>query len=465
MAAPTSLRDPLRHRDFRVLWTGLTVSLVGDGIMLVALAWQVLVISSTPATLAVVGVAMSTPYALLALPGGVVSDRFDRRRVMIGADLVRALALVALGALSIAGRVHVWHLVVLAAVYGAGSAFFGPAFDATIPDLVPDDVLTQANALDQFIRPLATRLVGPMLGGILVGTLGAGLGLHRRTRRRSCCRSCASACCGRWRPTRGRAAGTSAVADIRECYRFVRAHTWLWATLLSSSVACLLFLGPSEVLLPFLVKHEMHASAGTLGVGVRVRRARRGERSDVRRAGGVYRARYITFMYGAWTASTIAVATYGFVHFTWQLMAACFAFNLFESAGLIVWATTKQRLVPRQLLGRVSSLDWFVATGLTPHLVRPRRTGGRRVRRTRDADRVGAARECGDGRGLLHPRAALARATAARRRAAGSERRALHPHGVRARISCVHSVCSCSPAAGRTLTCRGSSEVESSTSF
>jgi MFS family permease len=364
VAAPTSLRDPLRHRDFRVLWTGLTVSLVGDGIMLVALAWQVLVISSTPATLAVVGVAMSTPYALLALPGGVVSDRFDRRRVMIGADLVRALALVALGTLSISGRVHVWHLVVLAAAYGAGSAFFAPAFDATVPDLVPDDVLPQANALDQFIRPLALRLAGPMLGGILVGTLGAGWAFTAD----AATFVLSIVCVSMLRPVAAataRTAGTSALADIRECYRFVRAHTWLWATLLSSSVACLLFLGPSEVLLPFLVKHEMHASAGTLGAVLAF-----GGLGAVSAAMFVGRrglpARYITFMYAAWTASTIAVAVYGFVHLTWQLMAACFAFNLFESAGLIVWATTKQRLVPRALLGRVSSLDWFVATGLTP---------------------------------------------------------------------------------------------------
>src|SRR5690348_1701411 len=113
MAAPTSLRDPLRHRDFRILWTGLTVSLVGDGIMLVALAWQVLAISGTPTSLAIVGLAMSIPYALLALPGGVASDRLDRRLMMIGADVVRAGALVVLAVLSVTGRVQVWHFAVL----------------------------------------------------------------------------------------------------------------------------------------------------------------------------------------------------------------------------------------------------------------------------------------------------------------------------------------------------------------
>jgi len=364
MAAPTSLRDPLRHRDFRILWTGLTISLVGDGIMLVALAWQVLALSGTPTTLAIVGLAMSLPYALLALPGGVASDRLDRRRVMIGADVVRAGALVILGALSLTGRVHVWHFVVLAAAYGAGSAFFSPAFDATIPDLVPDETLPQANALDQFIRPFALRLAGPMLGGILVAAVGAGWAFSID----AATFVVSIACVARMRPVRRADAGwetASVLADIRECYSFVRAHAWLWVTLLSSSIACLLFLGPSEVLLPFLVRHDLHAGAGTLGavlafgglgaVGAAVIVGRHG-----------LPRRFVTFMYAAWTGSTVAVAAYGVAHLTWQLMVACCVFNLLESAGLIVWATTKQRLVPRSLLGRVSSLDWFVATGLTP---------------------------------------------------------------------------------------------------
>jgi hypothetical protein len=76
--------------------------------------------------------------------------------------------------------------------------------------------------------------------------------------------------------------------------------------------------------------------------------------------------RYISFMYVCWGAATLAVAGYGFASAPWQLMAAGFAFNALETAGTVVWATTKQRLVPGRLLGRVSSLDWFVSIGLIP---------------------------------------------------------------------------------------------------
>ena len=76
--------------------------------------------------------------------------------------------------------------------------------------------------------------------------------------------------------------------------------------------------------------------------------------------------KHITFMYGVWTVSTLAVAGYGLARFPWQAMVASFVFNALEGAGTIVWATTKGRLVPERLLGRVSSFDWFISIGLVP---------------------------------------------------------------------------------------------------
>src|SRR2546423_8437505 len=159
------LMAPLRIRDFRRLWTGMTVSLLGDGIFLVALAWQAYDLSSAPSALAVVGVAMTGAQVAFLLAGGIVSDRLDRRQVMIAADALRAVAVAALGILSISGVLHLWHMVVIASVYGIGTAFFGPAFDAVVPELVPDELLQQANSLDQFVRPATWGLAGPAIGG------------------------------------------------------------------------------------------------------------------------------------------------------------------------------------------------------------------------------------------------------------------------------------------------------------
>src|ERR671931_120692 len=164
----------LRHRDFRLLWTGMAASLVGDGVFLVALAWQVYSLSSAPYALALVGLSLSLPHVALVLFGGVLSDRLDRRRLMLGADVVRGLAVAAIGGLSVAGSLDLGSLAGLAAVYGGATAFFGPAFDAIVPELVPSEALPGANSLDQFVRPAALRLLGPGLGGLIIAASGVG---------------------------------------------------------------------------------------------------------------------------------------------------------------------------------------------------------------------------------------------------------------------------------------------------
>src|SRR5690349_24995760 len=101
--ARVGLLRPLRSRDFRRLWIGMTVSLVGDGIFLIATTWVAYQLWNAPAALSVVGIAMTVPTIVCLLAGGAVSDRFDRRRVMLCSDLVRGLAVGALAAFALAG--------------------------------------------------------------------------------------------------------------------------------------------------------------------------------------------------------------------------------------------------------------------------------------------------------------------------------------------------------------------------
>src|SRR5205823_8312387 len=134
-----NLLTPLRHRDFRVLWSGMAVSLVGDGIFLVAIAWESYALWNAPAALSIVSIGMTVPTIAFLLVGGVVSDRRDRRLVMAWADGLRALAVTAAAVLVLAGALRFWELVALVAVYGVGTAFFTPAFEAIVPDLLPAD--------------------------------------------------------------------------------------------------------------------------------------------------------------------------------------------------------------------------------------------------------------------------------------------------------------------------------------
>jgi MFS family permease len=354
---------PLRHRDFRLLWSGMCVSLIGDGIFFVALAWQVYALSNVPTALAVVGIVMAFATIAFLLLGGVISDRVDRRRVMLAADLTRSLVVGVIAVLSLLGVLELWQIVAFAALYGAATAFFDPAFDAIVPDILPEDTLAQANSLDQFVRPIALRLTGPAVGGLLIAALGTGIAFGIDAASFAVSAAALLNMSARSRTTRGQK--TSLARDIGAGLSYVRRHAWLWATLVSAAIAYLLFMGPTEVLVPFLVKNELRDSAadlglvfaaggvGSLGCAVAV-----GQRGIPRRD--------ITFMYIFWALATFAVAGYGLAHALWGLMLASLAFNTLETAGTIIWATAKQRHVPPSLLGRVSSLDWLISIGLLP---------------------------------------------------------------------------------------------------
>lgn len=365
--APRSLPGllvPLRQRDFRLLWTGMSSSLIGDGILLVALAWQVYALSGAPAAMSVVGFALSLPQVATLLFGGVVSDRFDRRKIMLCTDLVRGAVLTVLTVLSLTGVIQVWHIVALVAVYGAASGFFGPAFDSIVPQLVPEEDLVQANALDQFVRPAALQMAGPSIGGILIAIGGSGLAFALD----AATFAVSAACLWLMRPVvreQDDEAAGSVWEEFKEGMNYVRRNVWLWGTFLAATFAYLLFIGPTEVLLPFVVKHELHGSAGDLGlvlasggIGAIAAALAVGQRGVPRR--------YMPFIYVTWTLATLAVAGYGLATASWHLAIACALVNGLEAAGTIAWATAKQRLVPEELLGRVSSVDWFISIALVP---------------------------------------------------------------------------------------------------
>ena len=363
-ASRQGLLAPLRQRDFRLLWTGMCASLLGDGAFIVALAWQVYQLSDAPTAMGVVGVAMTVPTIVFLLVGGALSDRLDRRRLMLAADVARLLAAASLAVLTVTGTLEIWHVALLVAVYGTGQAFFAPAFDAIVPDLVPGDQLAQANALDQLIRPIALRMVGPALGGVLVGIFGAAavFALDAASFGLS-----ALALLLIHAPASVRVPSdqSSLLGDLREGWQFVRRRRWLWVTFVSAAIAYLLFMGPVEVLVPYVVKHDLGGTASDLGLIFGA-----GGLASILTAMALGQLglprRSMTFIYGAWTVATLAVVGYGVGTAVWHFMLASAVFNALETAGTVVWITAKQRHVPSYMLGRVSSLDWLISIGLLP---------------------------------------------------------------------------------------------------
>lgn len=352
----------LRHRQFRLLWTGMSASLIGDGILLVALAWQVYELFGVPAAMSAVGVSLSVPQVVTLLFGGVISDRYDPRRIMLVSDVLRGLIMAGLAVLSVTGSLTLPLMLLLTAIYGAAAGFFGPAFDSLVPRLIPSSDLVAANALDQFVRPAGLQIVGPMIGGAVIAVAGPGwaFAIDAATFAFS------AVCLLLMRQVSVAAVpGSSLFQEMKEGINYVRRHVWLWGTFLSATFTYLLFMGPTEVLLPYVVKHELGGNAAQLGLVLTS--GGLGAILAALAVGwlGVPR-RTMTYLYGVWAVATLAVAGYGLATATWQLAAACVLVNGLEAAGTVAWATTKQKLVPEGMLGRVSSVDWFVSTALLP---------------------------------------------------------------------------------------------------
>jgi Transmembrane secretion effector len=361
-AIPRLLR-PLRGRDFRRLYIGQTVSLVGDGIYLVAIAWQVYALSGAPAALAAVGVAWTLPQVLLLVLGGVLTDRLERRRLLIAADVIRGAAVAVLGALSLAGALHMWEVVVLVVALGVGDALFLPAATAIVPTIVAPGEIVQANALDRFVQPLCLRFVGPAAGGALIAALGMGEAFLADAASFAISAIAVTRMARPPAPAPGPRAGVR--AELAEALAFVRAHAWLWATLAAAAVALLAFFGPVTVLVPYLVRHRLHAGAGAFGAVVAAGGIGAVLASAVVGQLGLPR-RQVTFMYAAWAASCLAVAGYAIAGSRATFMLASALAGAGTAAGMVVWGTLMQRRVPGRLLGRVSSLDWTVSTALVP---------------------------------------------------------------------------------------------------
>jgi MFS family permease len=359
--------QPLHQRDFALLVGGSVISLLGDGFFHVALTWLVYSISNVPTALAFVGVAATLPSVLFLLIGGAFSDRYDRRRILIAADLLRFAAIGLMAVLSAAGVIELWHIAALVAVVAVGDAFFNPASTAIVPDLVLDEHLPAANALAGMYRPLMVRMIGPATAGFVVAALGPApaFAIDAATFLGSALAVWAI----RKRPAPRRSGGThglrDTVAEVAEGIRYARSTPWIWATILAAMLSLLVFIGPMEVLVPYIVKNRLNLGPEALGAIFAVGGIGSITMSALIGMAGLPRKR-VTVMYVAFALGVAGTAAFGVMTTLWQALLISFLLQASFQLGQVIWTTMLQQLVPRALLGRVSSLDWLVSTGLVP---------------------------------------------------------------------------------------------------
>src|SRR5216684_2584343 len=170
-AARLHFARAFRSRPFTLLWVGQTVSVLGDAVFNVAIAWEVLLLTGSATAMSLILIAQWAPRIVFLLLGGVIADRMSRRLLMLWADAGCGCIVMVVAWLSWAHLLQFWHLIALAPLFGIVSSFFDPAYQAIMPQLVETEALSAANSLNMLSRNLGF-LLGPMLGAGCITLFG-----------------------------------------------------------------------------------------------------------------------------------------------------------------------------------------------------------------------------------------------------------------------------------------------------
>jgi len=354
------LRPPaaLRQPEFRLLFGGQAVSLLGDAIVPVALAFAVLDLTGSVSDLGYVLAARTIPLVGFLLAGGVFADRLPRRSVMIAADLTRLCTQGTLAALLILGQAQLWQLLVLLALHGTATAFFNPAVTGLVPATVTANALQQANAL-RGMAMSAAAVAGPAIAGILVATVGSGWALAAD----AASFAVSAALLGLLRlPLQNPLPRQSFLRDLRGGWSELRSRSWIWVIILCSSVGNAV-LGAFFVLGPAVSKHSL-GGVGAWALIVAIL----GLGSLLGSAAAMRLHPHRPLLLGS-----LLVLPFGALPAMLALRLpapAIAAVALIAGFGNMIfnalWETALQRHVPPAALSRVSAYDWFGSLAAQP---------------------------------------------------------------------------------------------------
>ena len=342
---------PLVEREFRLLFTGQLVSLLGTAVAPIALAFAVLDLTGSKTDLGIVLAANWVPQLVLILFGGVFADRLPRHLVMVGSNAISAAAQGAIAALLLTGTARLWHLIALQVLRGAAFSFFFPASQGLVPETVRPTLLQRANALLGMSRN-ATNILGAALGGLLVAAASPGwaLAFDAGTYLAS------AAVLGAMRlPARVRTVeAPNVLRELAEGWTEFVSRRWLWAIVAAAGIGNIAWMGASSVYGPLVSKESLGGAAawgaivaaegaGLLLGGLLLLRWRPGRPLFVGTAALTTGAIPLLCLASLRSTAVIAAA----------FLVAGVGLELFNTS----WATALQEHVPLEKLSRVSSYD------------------------------------------------------------------------------------------------------------
>ena len=358
---------PLASRDYRLLFAAVGIEVFGTGMWTIVMVFQVLALDDSPLALSAVATGMSLGLFAFSILGGVVADRFSKRRIIITVQGCTAAVMTVVAVLSLTETIELWHVGAASFAMGAGSAFFYPAYSAYLPQVLPSEQLLAANGLEGALRPSMGQGLGPALGGIVVGTFFPAIGamivaasyaiafiLTLFLSRRDELTTVTS-------PEQR----TSVWGDLRAGVNYVARTRWLLWTLIFGSSLALIIQGPIEVLLPFITRDRFEDAESTFGFLLAAFGIGGAIGSLVVSSLKLPR-RYLTFMIACWGGGTLPLAVIGVAANLILMLSALFIVGAATRACDVIWGTQLQRLVPLDMIGRVASLDFFVSIAFMP---------------------------------------------------------------------------------------------------
>lgn len=350
-----------KSRDFRLLWSGQAVSLLGDTAFVVALGWRTFTLTGSARSLGIVLTLQGVGLLSTVLLGGALADRYDRRTLMLVSDAARFGVIGALAVVDATGHLSLGILAGLAFAEGLATGFFTPALGGLVPLVVEQPGLGSANALIGMARQ-ASLLIGPTFAGLMYGFAGSTVvfGFNAFSYLISFAFVFA---------TRPRVAERAeSVGTLREIWtgiRYVGGIPWLWVTITLFAFVLMFQWAPIQVLTPKLVRDHFHLSVraygvifSMLGAGMIVGAVTFAQTNPRRRRGLV--------SYLIWMVNSLLVVVFALSPWYSLALVASFCRGICIGYGVAVWETMLMELVPQHMLSRVVSLDWFGAFGLTP---------------------------------------------------------------------------------------------------
>ncbi|HEX5601917.1 MAG TPA: MFS transporter [Pyrinomonadaceae bacterium] len=363
-----TLFKALTVRSFALLWSGQQLSALGDSIYRVALAWWVLEKTGSATAMSTIFIFASAPMLIFLLIGGVAGDRYPRARVMLLSDVVRGLLIGIVAVLAFTHRLEVWHIYLVSLLFGIAGAFFGPAYRAIVPEILPRELLPSANGLMTMSLQLAD-IAGPALGAFVVSKSGSPTAFTIDSLSFLISILCLAPLVRLALSPQAPKERKSVLHDFREGVAVVSKTSWLWITIVIASLGNITLSAPLAIALPFLVKNHLHGGVGSLGliystisagsiVGTILGTVWL-ERTSGLRARGL-------FAYGLWITGGLLIVVFGLPVTIYAVAAAAFLVGAAFIVPTLIFMTTLQELIPGKVLGRVMSIVTVGSVALVP---------------------------------------------------------------------------------------------------